>query len=188
MHIILTAWQNFYVIIGSAAAALTGLMFVVITLIANVTQRRSGSSIAAYGTPTVVHFSVTLFIAALLCAPWQELWPVSLIIGCIGTGGVLYIANVMRLTVRSSHYKPVLEDWMCHIILPFLAYTALFIAAIVFLYTPVVALFIIAAVTLLLLFVGIHNSWDMVTFIAIIKYEQDNQGQNSIKESVDVHL
>ena len=30
----LPTWQNFYVIIGSAAAALTGLTFVVITLIA----------------------------------------------------------------------------------------------------------------------------------------------------------
>src|SRR2546428_14082642 len=30
----LATWQNFYVIIGSAAATLTGLMFVVITLIA----------------------------------------------------------------------------------------------------------------------------------------------------------
>jgi hypothetical protein len=29
----LAAWQNFYVIIGSAAATLTGLLFVVITLV-----------------------------------------------------------------------------------------------------------------------------------------------------------
>src|SRR6266481_3759436 len=37
----LATWQNFYVIIGSAAATLTGLMFVVITLIARVQDRRS---------------------------------------------------------------------------------------------------------------------------------------------------
>ena len=36
----LAPWQNFYVIIGSAAAALTGLMFVVITLIMGTRARR----------------------------------------------------------------------------------------------------------------------------------------------------
>ena len=35
----LTTWQNFYTIIGSAAATLTGLMFVVVTLIAQVRVR-----------------------------------------------------------------------------------------------------------------------------------------------------
>ena len=32
----LDTWQNFYVIVGTAAATLTGLMFVVITLIAQI--------------------------------------------------------------------------------------------------------------------------------------------------------
>mgnify|MGYP001252826337 CR=1 FL=1 len=32
--LVITAWSNFYVITGSSAAALTGLMFVVITLVA----------------------------------------------------------------------------------------------------------------------------------------------------------
>ena len=43
----LTTWQNFYVIIGSAAAALTGLMFVVITLIAGTRVRRSSEAVAS---------------------------------------------------------------------------------------------------------------------------------------------
>ncbi|MBV9232567.1 MAG: hypothetical protein JO030_00880, partial [Candidatus Eremiobacteraeota bacterium] len=32
---LLAHWANFYVMIGSSAAALTGLMFVVITLVTN---------------------------------------------------------------------------------------------------------------------------------------------------------
>src|SRR5438445_2505873 len=68
----LSTWQNFYVIIGSAAATLTGLMFVVITLIAGVRVRVSSASggIAAFSTPTVVHFCATLLVAAILSAPW----------------------------------------------------------------------------------------------------------------------
>ncbi|GCE15849.1 hypothetical protein [Tengunoibacter tsumagoiensis] len=183
----LTAWQNFYVIVGSAAAALTGLMFVVVTLIVSLSIRRSNSSIAAFGTPTVVHFCVTLLIAALLCAPWQELWLVSLMLGLIGLGGVLYIANVTRIAMKQEHYRPVFEDWLCHTVLPFIAYLALFVAAIVFLYYPVNALFIVGAVTLIFLFVGIHNSWDTVTFITLESYKQEQSDQARIEESATTH-
>lgn len=45
----LTAWANFYVITGTAAATLTGLMFVVITLIvggSHIDHRAASASIA----------------------------------------------------------------------------------------------------------------------------------------------
>ena len=45
----LAAWQNFYVIIGTSAASLTGLMFVVITLIAGARVRGSSGGLAAFG-------------------------------------------------------------------------------------------------------------------------------------------
>src|SRR5947209_10240595 len=76
---LLTSWGNFYVIIGSAAAALTGLMFVVVTLIAGSRVERSSGTIGAFGTPTVVHFCAALLIAAILSAPWEALWHVSLV-------------------------------------------------------------------------------------------------------------
>ena len=52
------AWETFYVIVGSSAGALTGLMFVVIALVAEF--RGSERQIEAFGTPTVVHFSAPL--------------------------------------------------------------------------------------------------------------------------------
>jgi hypothetical protein len=66
----LAAWQNFSVIIGSAAATLTGLMFVVITLIAGARDRRPSGVLGAFATPTVVHFGAVLLVAAILSAPW----------------------------------------------------------------------------------------------------------------------
>src|SRR5437899_9187421 len=60
----LPTWQNFYVIIGTAAATLTGLMFVVMTLTARVRDRRSNEAQGAFSSPTVVHFSTVLFVAA----------------------------------------------------------------------------------------------------------------------------
>src|SRR6266568_263880 len=80
----LTTWQSFYVITGSAAATLTGLMFVVITLIMGTRARRSSGTIGAFSTPTVVHFGVALLVAALLSAPWQALWNAGLLLGLCG--------------------------------------------------------------------------------------------------------
>jgi hypothetical protein len=41
MHSVLADWESFYVIVGSSAGALTGLMFVVITLVADARIKRT---------------------------------------------------------------------------------------------------------------------------------------------------
>jgi hypothetical protein len=163
----LTTWENFYVITGSAAAALTGLMFVVVTLIAGTSARRSGRTFAAFGTPTVIHFCAALLIAAILSAPWPMLWPACLLLGISGIGGVAYIIVVILRARHQTEYMPVLEDWLWHTIFPLIAYTVLLVAAVLLLNNPILAMFGMGAVTVLLLFIGIHNAWDTVTYIAI---------------------
>jgi hypothetical protein len=172
----LTAWENFYVIVGSSAGALTGLMFVVITLIARTQERRSSEAVASFSTPNVVHFCAVLLIAALLSAPWPALAPVSLLLGLAGLGGVTYVGIVVRRARRQTDYTPVLEDWLWHVIFPFVAYTVLLVAALLLPGNPTPALFGIGAVTVLLLFVGIHNAWETVTYLAIERFRpQDEQ-------------
>ncbi len=61
---VLKAWESFYVIVGSSAGALIGLQFVVITLIAESRMRSTGHELAAFGTPTVLHFVAVLLIAS----------------------------------------------------------------------------------------------------------------------------
>ena len=172
----LATWQNFYVIIGSAAATLTGLMFVVMTL--RVRGRRSSGALGAFATPTVVHFGAVLLVAALLSAPWQALWPAGLLLGLSGLGGVSYILIVLRRARRQVDYQPVLEDWLWYMLLPLVSYTALVVAAIVLPGQPAPALFVIAAATVLLLFIGIHNAWDNVTYTAIELSGPQNKSQD----------
>jgi hypothetical protein len=175
---LLTNWENFYVIIGSSAAALTGLMFVVITLVAGVRVRGGGGAFGVFSTPTVVHFCVALLIAAVLSAPWQVLWNAGLLLGLSGLGGVIYIVIVVRRARRQTEYEPVLEDWLWHMVFPLISYTVLVVAAIVLPGNPTLALFVIGAVTVMLLFIGIHNAWDTVTYIAIDLPLQENEGQD----------
>ena len=51
----LAPWQSFYVIVGSSAAALIGVQFVVMALIANRRTRATAEAIRAFATPNVVH-------------------------------------------------------------------------------------------------------------------------------------
>ena len=173
----LATWQNFYVIIGSAAATLTGLMFVVITLIAGVRVRMPlpGDGIATFNTPNVIHFCAALLIAALLSAPWQALWHVSLLLGLLGLGGMTYIIIVVRRARRLTTYQPVLEDWLWHTIFPLVSYTAFLVAAIVLPGNPAPALFVIGGAQILLLFIGIHNAWDNVTYLVLELSESENR-------------
>ena len=164
----LRAWENFYVIVGSSAGALTGLQFVVMTLIAQAGRSRGRrDSISAFGTPNVVHFCAALLVASILSTPWGALLHAGVAITGCGVLGVVYSAIVLRLGRRQSEYQPVLEDWLWHTVLPAFAYATLFVAGAVLERNVAAALFAVGAASLLLVFIGIHNAWDTVTYVTV---------------------
>lgn len=163
----LVAWESFYVIVGSSGAALTGLQFVVIALIADAKAQATARQIDAFGTPTIVHFCAVLLMSAILSAPWHGLSSVSLALGACGVVGVVYGVIVVRRARRQTGYRPVWEDWLWHAVLPLIAYALLLIAAVLLRSYPGASLFVVGATALLLLFIGIHNAWDTVTYIAV---------------------
>ena len=170
----LQSWENFYVIVGSSAGALTGLQFVVLTLIAETRPTRGRKeSIAAFGSPTVVHFCASLLVAALLSAPWPNFVLAGIGVAGVGAFGVAYSVLVLRRARRQDAYQPVLEDWVWHTILPMVAYAALLVSGMVLGQSSPV-LFLIAGATLLLVFIGIHNAWDTVTYVTLLESEAES--------------
>jgi len=144
-------------------------------------RRGSGARVEAFGSPTVVHFGIALLVAAILSAPWQVLWNAGLLLDLCGLGGVTYFVIVVRRVRRARHqadYQPVLEDWLWYTVFPLVSYTALLVAAIVLPGNPAPALFVIGAGTVLLLFTGIHNAWDTVTYLAIERSQPENKSQD----------
>jgi len=173
----LSAWESFYIIVGSSAGALTGLQFVVLALISETDLHTSRHEVSAFGTPTVVHFCAVLFLGAVLSAPWGAVSNVALILGVSGLAGVVYTAVVIKRARLQRSYKPDLEDWAWHVALPLLSYAALLAAAIALPRSPAPALFVIGAAALTLLFVGIHNSWDTVTYTVIGEWRTKRGGE-----------
>jgi len=167
------SWESFYVIVGSSAAALTGLQFVVIVLGAE--ARSIGPEVGAFGTPTVVHFCMVLLMSAILSVPWRAVSNAGLALGAVGVGGIVYMAVVIRRARRQRGYVPVLEDWLWHCAFPLIAYVMLLVAALLLQRDPPHCLLAIGATALMLLFIGIHNAWDAVTYIAT-KQPQHSEG------------
>src|SRR4029077_11378503 len=121
---VLAPWSTFYILAGSAAAGLTGLMFVVITLVTGVDRlRKNPDGLSTFSTPTVVHFGAALLVSAALSAPWSSLVPPATILGIGGLFGIVYVLRLWRRSKRiTSSYTPDLEDFLCYTILPLVAY------------------------------------------------------------------
>ena len=170
----LNGWENFYVIVGSSAGALIGLQFVVITLIA-AKPIAGGDAQAggAFATPSVVHFGVALFLSAIASAPWDGITTAAVLWGLVGLCGEVYAVVVARRMRVQSAYQPVFEDWLFHVLLPFAAYTMLAISAYAAHSHARPALFLVGAAALLLLFIGIHNAWDAVTYHVFVRSRQE---------------
>ena len=171
----LANWDSFYVIVGSAAGALIGLQFVVLTLLAQKSLHKDTAQAgAAFATPTIVHFSVVLFLSALLMAPWQTITLPLAVISLAGFGGMVYIGIVIFRMKHQESYRPGSEDWLFHSMLPFIAYAVLAALPFIAVRYPSEIFFGIGAAVLLLLFVGIHNAWDNVAY-AVFFHDVENE-------------
>jgi len=118
----------------------------------------------AFGTPTIVHFGSVLLLSAILSAPWHAIRPAATLLAMLGFVGSLYELVVAWRMREQTVYKPVLEDWSFHVLLPFAAYASLAASGFAARSHSYNAMFVVAAAALLLLFVGVHNAWDTVTY------------------------
>ena len=164
----LAHWDSFCVIVGSAAGALVGLQFVVLTLIAERPPARAAEAGGAFASPTIVHFSAVLLLTAVLRMPWHDITTVAFAWGILGAVGAVYVFIVHRRMYQQTAYKPDIEDWVFHGALPLAAYAAIGISALIAPSVPREALFILAAAALVLLFTGIHNAWDGVVYHTLV--------------------
>ena len=158
-------WHEFYVLVGTSAAALTGLMFVVISISPETIAERPKAGVRAFVTPTMVFFTTALAISALMLVPHLAPSALALLLALASVAAIAYL-----LWVRGQHHwregKLDAEDWVFFIGLPFLSYVLLLAAAIAIWRGRALGAPMLAFVTVLLLVVGIHNAWDLVIWLS----------------------
>jgi len=164
---LLAGWENFYVITGSSAGGLAGLMFVVITLIRDASRVRE-EGLRAFVTPTIVHFGAVLTLSAFLSMPHQTVTTLSAGFALAGVAGLLYCTVIRsNLGAHAPEYRPVREDWLFNLVVPAVLYAGSLAAAFEIRVHPAETLYGIAGIALGLLLLGIRNSWDIAVYMTI---------------------
>jgi hypothetical protein len=161
-------WDNFYLMTGTSAGALIGLMFVVLTLgtSLSIPLSRGAKGVDAFMTPTLVHFGGVLFQAMVALVPWGSKWPGAILFGLCGLVGLTYAVSVGRRIAKLDFVSLQRGDWLTYAVAPAFANLALLTGSAGLMADQPLAPFAIAASVALLLVIGIRDAWDLTLWIA----------------------
>jgi hypothetical protein len=164
---LLHQWHDFYVLLGAASATLVGLMFVAVSIGTNLFNEDQSAAMAAFITPTVVHFAAVLFACLIATVPTHTWASLGALIGAGALATSVWSGwLVMQIAVR-RRFKVDLSDRLFYALLPLAGYVLAFAAAgMLWAHHPASAELLAAAV-LMLLFAAIRNAWDMMVWIVI---------------------
>ena len=158
-------WQTFYQMTGEAAATLTGLLFVIISLVAGREGAATSNGARLFTSPIVFHLTSVLVISGLALAPCYRPAAPIVLITAWSLGALAYstrnLIGILRIP-ETSHWS----DLWFYGVAPFAAYAVMAAAEVgVFLHWPY-AIYTVALSLLGLLLLGIRNAWDLATFLA----------------------
>lgn len=168
------AWQNFYLLVGTAAATLAGLMFVAVTFGSELVTPRDGASVRSFLDPTFNHFVHVLLTACLMVIPTMPsalLGALLLLVAALRVHALVRVFRHMREAQR-IHQDIELSDWMSGIVLPLGCYVLLAASAALFFVGQAVAFGTLAVVTLGLLLIGVFGAWELVLWLALTRTKQ----------------
>lgn len=161
----LQAWETFYLLIGSAAAALVGVMFIVATLTAEIAVEQINRGTIIYQSPIVFHLSVIATVSALALIPEHLLVVAGLLLIAAGVAGLAYsVVTLRRIAEPYEFYQATAWDRFYFGFLPGLSYLLMLAGGVAVFWLPEIAAEAVAVATLLLLLVSIRNAWDVATF------------------------
>ena len=161
----LHAWHEFYLLVGSAAAALTGLMFVVVSISPGTIASRPQAGIRAFVSPTIVFYATVLVASAVMMAPHAAPRLIAFLLGLGGIAGLLYMAWIDGHR-QWRKAKLGLDDWFWYLGFPALGYLLLVAGGIALWMRSENGLRLVASASVLLLVVGIRNGWDLAIWMA----------------------
>jgi hypothetical protein len=159
-------WHEFYVLLGTGAAALVALQFVAASLGAGFLSFETAAASRIYMTPVIVHFSSVLFACAAGLIPWHHATTFALTLGVAAAIGTAYSAHLAVRVFRDSGGDIEFDDKLCHGVLPPIGYAVALTSAVMFYLDSPYAAATLAVALLLLLGVNIRNAWDLTLFMA----------------------
>jgi hypothetical protein len=161
-------WHDFYLLIGTAAATLVGLLFVSASVGGGYMTEERRPGIRAFFSPTIFHFAAVLVACLAVLAPKQS-WAAlgAMLLGC-GLVGLLYAGWVWRQMVRNGYLRDIDgEDRMWYARAPVAGHLLVALAAALLLLQLPAGIDLLAVTLVLLLLVGIRNAWDITLWLVM---------------------
>jgi hypothetical protein len=154
-------WSGFFTLTGSAGAGLVGLLFVVVTLAADLSTSRKLDVARALMTPALVSFAEVLLQGMIVLAPWPSDWPSGILFVVLGIGSFIYRVDAVRVRISEVRLKAIDGpiDWIFHNALPVIGSVSLFAGGAGLIAGGAFAPFAIAGSTTFLLVSGIYRTW-----------------------------
>lgn len=155
-------WESYFVLTGTGAVTLSGLLFVVITLAAERAEHGDERLLHTFLTPPLVHFGVVFLIALLALSPEGD--TLILPFGLIGVAGLVYTLSV---AVKAARHGGLFSDaWLFHGGVPIVCYAGIIAAAALGVTSTRRAYSVLGGVSAMLLFAGMRNAWAAAIDIA----------------------
>jgi hypothetical protein len=157
----LEKWHDFYVLLGTGAAALVALLFVAVSLGTGFLTEERAEATRTFFSPVVVHFGAAFFLSCIALVPGHGASFFATIIGATAITG-LGVAAYTTIKFLGRYRTPYWSDHLAYVMFPVLAYCALLGAAGLIFAGHADALDVLAGSLLLLLLVNIRNAWDLM--------------------------
>jgi len=154
-------WHDFYMLLGTASAALVALLFVAVSIGASFLSTERSTATRTFMSPVVFHFSTLLIISLIAMVPSHTALSLVIGIAAVAIAGLGYTTVVLVGLARASVSD--IADRFCYGILPLGSYVAMLAAAGLVISRATLAADILAA---LLLAVNIRNAWDLMLAFA----------------------
>jgi hypothetical protein len=160
----LERWHEFYILLGTAAAALVGLLFVAASIGAGYLSAERASPTRTFTSPIVFHYTYVLFLSLVSLMPTNTDTSLAAVIGLSAAAALVYSGFILIRVLRS--HTTDLDDRLGYGAGPVAAYAAALAAAVLIFERWVVGPSLLAGALTLLLLVNIRNAWDLTVFFA----------------------
>ena len=166
----LAGWHNFYLLLGTSAATLIGLMFVAVTFGATLVPLENASATRAFLDPTVSHFVQVLLTAGLVLVPTIEpgLFAGALIaIGVLRGIALVWVFRGLHFAHRKSGDLE-MSDWVSGVVIPLAVYVGLISCGIA-MFAGHTILNALAILMIVVLLNGVYGAWELMLWLAIMR-------------------
>ena len=158
-------WHEFYILLGTAAAALVALLFVAASIAIGRLSVQRGSPTRTFTSPILVHYTYVLFVSLVALVPVNTDISLAVIVGIGAAAGFAYAILLMVRVLRSSTITDI-DDRLGYGAGPPVAYAAALAGAVLIGTGSDVGPTLLGGALILLVLVNIRNTWDLTLFFA----------------------